>query len=65
MLNAEIELETNKILAETKAMEKRSKRVIEAENQRKLAQIRAEKQGVIVLSNAKAYQQKQQIDAEM
>ena len=41
MLNAEIELETNKILAETKALEKRSKRVIEAENQRKLAQIRA------------------------
>lgn len=65
MLNAEIELETNKILAETKALEKRSKRVIEAENQRKLAQIRAQKQGVSVLSNAKAYQQKRQIDAEM
>ena len=42
-------------MRETNAMQNRSIRVIEADNQKTLAQRRAEKDGVIVMSEAKAY----------
>jgi hypothetical protein len=46
------------------AMKTRSVRIIEAENQKHLAKVRAEKDGCIRLSEAIAYKEKRGIDSE-
>ena len=54
-INAEIKCETDEILRQIKSLGKQTTKIIEAENTKTLAQVRAETDAIEVLSKAKAY----------
>ena len=55
LINAEIKCETDEILRQIKSLGKQTTKIIEAENTKTLAQVRAETDAIEVLSKAKAY----------
>ena len=64
LLNEEIEMETLKQRREIHAMKEQSKKVIEAENQKMLAERRAQKKATEILKAAEAYKEQHHIHTD-